>query len=296
MSVLDKVMKAKQEAEERLSRGGGARAQFWKPKNGTNTIRIMPPWTNPTHDESLVLSDDLSFYADQFWREVAQHWGLSEDQRGPIVCPDKTPGLSGDCPVCEFVAELRADKSNVQAIELAKDIRAKTAYLYNVVDMKDPVYTAADVAEYTKERPDAECPFKPGDAKVQIYAAPLTVHDAILGMISANKQDVTRLDTGRGVVITRYPNKDPKKTRYSVVPDFDARPFELSGALPALHQQGFVMEYDKMMELLQSGVGGDHSAALPSDTRVVPDSTEARAPGTSALDLEAQLRAAAKSS
>lgn len=305
-SVLDKVRNAKQEAEDRLSRGGGPRASFWKPKNGDNRIRIMPPWLNPTGDPDYAVPENLTFYEGQFWRQVAQHWNVSEDQKGPILCPKQTPGLEGDCPICEFVESLKEDKSDVQAIALAKEIRAKVTYLLNIVDMADPVYTADDVAEWKKERPDNDVPFAAGDTKVQLYAAPLTVYDAILGLIVANGKDITRLQDGRVVVLTRHPNKNPIKTRYTVVPSFDAEAFELKGELPQLHQQGYLMDYDKMLDLLHNGVGGEFTHALPdgmstnmlqstsetvidhgSDEVVVPDMER------STTDLEATLRAAA---
>lgn len=301
-SVLDKVTAAKQEAEERLSRGGGLRAQFWKPKNGENVIRIMPPWVNPTHDPDYDIPEALQFYDGQFWRQVAQHWNVSEDQKGPLLCPRETPGLDGDCPICEFVDELKADKSDVQAQALVKEIRAKTTYLLNVVDMKDRTYTADDIAEWTKTRPDSDCPFQPGDTKVQLYAAPLTVYDAVLGLITANKRDITRFDTGRNIVLTRHPNKNPIKTRYTVVPEFDATGFELRGELPALHQQGFLMDYDKMLDLLHDGVGGDFVTALPegttTPTKALSKSTtpEPEEQERSTTDLAAELTAAAASS
>ncbi len=300
-SVLDKVAKAKVAAEERLSRGGGPRARFWKPKNGDNTIRVMPPWLNPTHDPEFEVPEAVEFYDGQFWRQVAQHWRVSDDQKGPILCPKETPGITGACPICEFVAELKQDKSDVQAQALVKEIRAKTTYLLNIVDVNDAVYTADDVAEHAKNRPDDDCPYAPGDSKVQLYAAPLTVYDAILGLITANKRDITLFDTGRNIVITRHPNKNPIKTRYTVVPDFDASGFEMRGTLPALHQQGFLMDYDKMLDLLHSGVGGDFVAALPDgsgdsrverlpeETQTTPDPVEQERNTT---DLAAELAAA----
>lgn len=301
VSVLDKAQQGKKEAEERLSRGGGFRAQFWKPKNGKNDIRIMPPWTDPYHEDK-ELDEALQEFEGQFWRQVAQHWNVSEEQRGPILCPKETPGLEGECPICEFVSELKSDKSNVQAQETAKEIRAKTTFIYNIVDMKDPVYTAEDVAEFKKNRPDADCPFEPGDTKVQLYAAPLTVHDAILGMITANQQDVTKLDTGRNIMITRHPHKDPKKTRYEVTPQFNPSEFDLKGDLPQLHQQGFLMKYDEMLDLLQSGVGGDFIAALPEGSDVseslpvdTGSTTESEESSEESVDLENELRAAVQS-
>lgn len=298
-SVLEKARQAKAEAEERLSRGGGPRAQFWKPKNGENRVRIMPPWFNPTHDPDYEVPESLKFFEGQFWRQVAQHWNVSDDQKGPILCPKETPGLEGDCPICDFVAELRKDKSDVQAQALVKEIRAKTTYLLNVVDMSDASYTADDVAEWKKDRPDNDCPFAPGDTKVQLYAAPLSVYDGILGLITANGVDITLLDSGRNVIITRHPNKNPIKTRYTVVPEFNATPFALKGALPALHQQGFLMDYDKMLDLLHEGKGGDFIAALPDSrgTSALPKTTESRVEDAveqerSTTDLAAELAAA----
>jgi hypothetical protein len=297
-SVLEKVAQAKAAAEERLSRGGGPRARFWKPKNGDNTVRIMPSWLNPTADSAYKAPDAVAFYDGQFWRQVAQHWNVSDDQKGPILCPKETPGLGGACPICEFVNELRQDKSDVQAQALVKEIRAKITYLLNVVDMKDALYTVDDVAEHANSRPDDDCPFAPGDTKVQIYAAPLTVYAAILGLITANKRDITLLDTGRDIVITRHPNKNPIKTRYTVVPDFDASSFEILGQLPALHQQGYLMGYDKMLDLLHDGVGGDFIAALPAGRAALPsDTTTTTVPDEvkqerSVVDLAAELAAA----
>lgn len=298
-SVLDKVNKAKAAAEERLSRGGGPRAQFWKPKNGDNTVRIMPPWLNPAHDTDYAVPEKLEFYEGQFWRQVAQHWNVSEDQKGPILCPKETPGLEGDCPICEFVAQLKADKSDVQGQALVKEIRAKTTYLLNVVDSTDSVYTADDVAEWTKSRPDNDCPFQPGDSKVKLYAAPLTVYDAILGLITTSGRDITRLDKGRNIVITRHPNKNPIKTRYTVVPEFDDSGFELRGELPALHQQGFLMDYDKMLDLLQDGVGGNFVQALPegtSEPTSAPTPPPAEEQERSQADLAAALQSATSGS
>jgi hypothetical protein len=289
MSVLDKVYKAKQESEERLTRGGGARAQFWKPRNGENRIRIMPPWTN-----------EVVEFLDQFWRQVAQHWNVSEDQRGPVLCPKRTPGLNDDCPICEFVDSIKKDKSNVQAQALVKDIRAKITFLYNIVDMKDAVYTAEDVAEWTKSRPGEDCPFQPGATKIQVYAAPLTVHDAILGVITANKKDITRLEDGRCVLLTRFPSKDPKKTRYQVMPEFESSGFEVDPKeFNPLHQMGFTMNYEEMLDLLQTGAASDFIGSLPEGKAAAELPAENEMPveeetQKAAADLAEQLRQASQ--
>lgn len=288
-SVVERAREAKKRTEKRLSRGGGSGgAKFWRPEAGENKVRIMPPW-----------SDDEMF-AEQFWREVAQHWNVNESQRGPILCPKQTPGLDGDCPICEFVEELKQDKTNVEGQKLAKEIRAKTAYLLNVVVLKDPVYTAQDVAEYKQSNPDRDCPFEPGQPKVQIYACPVSIFDDILGLIASSGKDITDLESGREVTIKKIPNKDKFKTRYQVYPAFESSAYDDAESLklPALDQVGFQMEYDKMLDLLHEGVGGDFAGALPEgggSAGALPSggstSTSSTTPsGGGGVDLEEQMR------
>lgn len=277
---MSKVLGQKKALEETLSRGGSTGAKFWKPQSGANRVRIMPGW------------QDEGFFAGQFWREVYQHWNLSEDQKGPILCPKRTPGLDGDCPVCEFVDELRADKGDLAKKELAKEIRAKVAYFINLVDLNDPEYTAQDMAEWKKSRPEGEVPFEVGQPKVQVYACPTTIFDQILGIITVNGVDITSAEEGYNVVITKYPNKDRFKTRYEVQPELKTSEFLLPSdfELPQLENIGFVMKFDDMRNLLAEsfdkdledsagslGSGGDFSSASNA--------------GSSDDDLEAQMRA-----
>ena len=141
----DKLNKQKDSLDEFLSKGGGGVGRsWWKPEHGDNRIRIMPGWTTEGD------------YAGQFWREVAQHWGLSDDHKGPVICPKKTPLMDGECPVCDLVIALKSDKTNTDALEAAKYIRAKIAYFLNVVNLDDPEYTAKDVAEYKQSRRSEE--------------------------------------------------------------------------------------------------------------------------------------------
>lgn len=253
---MTKVLSQKQHLEERMARGGGkiSAIKWWKPSPGDNRIRVMPGW------------DVDGSFAGQFWREVAQHWNLSEEQRGPVVCTNRTPGLEGECPVCLFVDELRADKSNVQAQELVREIRAKTTYLLNIVDTSDGVYTAQDVAEFKKARPDEDATFAVGDQKIQVYACPPTVFDQILGIIKINEKDITDFATGHDVVISKH--GVGLKTRYETQLILSSTESTVSSidALPKLDTVGYVMEAGKLLDLLSGGVGGSFATALPETT------------------------------
>jgi hypothetical protein len=285
MSILDKVREQKERTQEQLSRGGGrSAARFWRPENGDNKVRVMPQW-----------KDDLD---GQFWREVAQHWNVADDQKGPVLCPKETPDLDGTCPVCELVQSLRADKSNTEAQRLAKDMRAKKTYFLNVVVEKDPVHTAQDVAEFKQNRPDADCPFKVGSPKIQIYACPLTIFDQILGIIHSSGQDITDLTNGRGIRINKIPNKDRLKTRYEVYPDLDASDTGYTDpVLPALDKVGFTLDRDGMLQLLDGGraaefvISAGLGTALPAPTPApAAEDKEAESAPVSSSDLEEQMR------
>jgi hypothetical protein len=282
MSIFDIVDAQKKRTEEQLARGGGrSSAKFWKPEDGDNNIRIMPQWN--------------ANLGGQFWREVAQHWNVEENQRGPILCPKNTPDLEGECPICELVATLRLDKSNVEAQRYMKDIKAKKTYLLNIVDLKNPVYTAQDVAEFTQSRPDEEPTFKVGDPKINIYACPITIFDLILGIINTQRADITDLETGRNVRLRKLPNKDRLKTRYEVYPDFEKSAAGFTDpALPALDQVGFQLDYSGMVEVLGRGRAAEVSEQLFSfngDKHSLPTDTPVSNAGAgTASDLEDQMR------
>lgn len=254
---IEKLRKAQQELQARMSRGGGPSMRFWKPKEGKNEIRILPAWT------------DEGDFEGQFWREVHQHWRLSEDS-GPILCPKKTPFASDDkeCPVCDLVESLRSRKSDIKAQEMVRDIRAKVAYLMSVVDISDPVYTAKDVAEWQKERPDSECPFQAGEPKVQCYAATSTIAEQIFNIVISNEMNITDREAGHNVFLTKIGNKDPLKTRYTVTiclkPTSAPVPSDFQS--PDLSKIGSVRSHADMMKMLSEGPASQFIALLPSST------------------------------
>lgn len=275
---MSKLQQQKAKLEQELSRGSGRSAKFWRPKPGNNVIRIMPSWTTEEP------------YAGQFWREVSQHWGVSEDQKGPILCPFTTPGIDGECPICAFVEELKKDKMNTASGALVKEIRAKKAFLVNVVDDADPVYNAQDVAEYTQKRPDSDVPFEAGDPKIQVYACPKTIFDQILTIIMDNDQDITDLAKGNDITINK--SGAGLTTRYTVTPKMKPSESDVGADadFPALDRVGYIMDFDAMLSLLTEGKGGDHAALLPggsSPSLGAGDEEEV----SSADDLEAEMAA-----
>lgn len=250
-----KLNAQKSRLDEKLSKGGGTRAKFWKPDPGKNLIRVMPSWT------------DKGEFAGQFWREISQHWNVSPEQKGPVICVKQTPGLEGDCPICQFYEALKADKSDPEAQQTAKEIRPKTAYFLNVVDLNDKEYTARDVAEFKQARPSDDVPFEAGDIKVQIYACPSTVFNQILGNIQVNQVDITDAKEGHDITLTK--TGSGLTTRYEVQVMMRASEAPPVEELPALDEVGYEMSHGEMTQLLASGAGAAFASklALPTGSR-----------------------------
>lgn len=294
--AIEKLKQAQQELQARMSRGGGPSMRFWRPKDGENRIRILPAWT------------DEGDFQGQFWREVHQHWQLAEGS-GPVLCPKKTPFASDDkeCPICDLVDQLRGMRGDVKAQEIVRNIRAKVAYMMSIVDMSDPEYTAKDVAEWQKERPDSDCPFEVGDPKVQCYAATSSIAEQIFNIVISNEMDITDREAGNDIILTKIGNRDPLKTRYTVTPRMkpSRAPIPPDYKTPDLSKIGVVKPYDEMMKMLAEGPTAKYLAALPASTTV--DTQEEEVPlsevnhawgmGSDAsaneddLDLAAQMRA-----
>ena len=88
--------------------------KFWKPKEGKNVIRILPPW----NDEGL------------FYLEATLHYGFeSEGKKKAYPCLGR-----GKCPICQYASQLSEGSS--EDMKLAKRIQAKTKYYANIFDRK----------------------------------------------------------------------------------------------------------------------------------------------------------------
>lgn len=267
----------------------GPSIKFWKPKDGRNRIRIMPPWT------------DDGFHSGSFMREAAQHWQVSPDLKGPVLCRKNTPGEEErDCPICDLVAELKEHKDDPAALELAKELQAKKTWFMSIIDLDDPEYTARDVAEFKKDRPDADIQFVAGDAKVQVFAAGVTIVQRVLGLIVENGSDITDLNKGRNLILTK--SGKGMLTKYEITPDFNETAISVSTeALPDLSKVGRGLSKEDAIKRLSEGKAADYvglyrrlaapaaqKAALPAG---VPAWVQESSPSQDD-DLEAELKAA----
>lgn len=216
------VNKVKQKAEEEAARAAARQSggfKYWSPAVGKNNVRFMPPWT--TNGDN----------ANQFWREIFVHWGIGADDAGEggqsFACPSQTPfGPGGACPVCQYVAQLRATKDQAD-MEMANNLRAKQRFYSNVVDLEDAVYTSKDVEEWKGRQEDKtrECPFKVGDTKVQVFSYGPMIYKDLLDLFS--EADLSDLNAGRTIVITK--EGQGRETKYRTRPEFSPTSFSPKG-------------------------------------------------------------------
>jgi len=286
--------KIQEEKEKESNRGGYEKTRFWKIKTGENTVRLMPPWT------------EGGVNAGQFWRQIEQHWGVGEggyDEKNgwTITCAVKTADIQGDnCEICNIVESLRRSGSAVDD-EQAKALRAKSRYLSNIVDLKDPVFTKDDVEEWEEGHPGMECPWAVGDTKIQVWSYPYTIFKELLDIFT-DGIDITDLDSGRNLSVTREGKgklntsyrlrTKPTDSVFEIVGEYDKLINNLDKALPA-------SQPDFIHRLLTGERPGQEAAALPAvpvSAAVLP--SRPRAPSASAeeavLDMERELREALK--
>jgi hypothetical protein len=163
---IDKLKKKLAETKEKTTRGGGGGDfKFWSPSDGRNVVRFLPPKEGK----------------EDFYSETMIHYNLGPKQNKQAVCR-KAAGEKS-CPACDFVDELfKGDKDDEK---LAKKIKAKMKYYYNVVDR-------------SLEEDDE------GYGEVLVYGGGVSVFEEILGIIcDPDYGDVTDSEKGFDIIINK---------------------------------------------------------------------------------------------
>jgi hypothetical protein len=107
-----------QKVKENYDKEGSG--DWWKPRDGKNVIRILPPWGE---------SADGSFYL-----KGALHYGFSIGGRDrALACLEA--GGRGKCPVCIVVEKAKGNEDQEKFISR---VRAKYKYWVNIIDRKSP--------------------------------------------------------------------------------------------------------------------------------------------------------------
>ena len=106
------VDKEREKLEE-IKRGG---TRFWTPKEHSNLIRILPPYSG-----------------EDWYKETWFHFGVGVDRK-PIACARRL--LDEACYICEKVDELRKSE-DPRDVELPTQIASRRRVFYNIIDLDD---------------------------------------------------------------------------------------------------------------------------------------------------------------
>ena len=125
----EKVSRGKaslKKAQQKLRELEAKSKKYWRPKEGRNVIRVLPPWKD----------------SDTFYKEVPTHWLPQGEGNRMIPCRQ---ALSKKCYLCQKIEKLSSmDSAKKQA--KAQTMSVKTRILYNIVDKGS---VSAGVQEYT---------------------------------------------------------------------------------------------------------------------------------------------------
>lgn len=117
--------------------------------------------------------------------------------------------------------------------------------------------------------------------------------------------NITDVKIGRNVTVVKHANKkDPKLTRYEVIPEFDptTAPVSANTEFTDLSTIGKIYSFDEATKLLSEGVGAGFKALLGPGTQETPQNTESFGDEIPADfdagidDLEKQMQAALQDS
>ena len=194
--------------------------KFWKPiDDGRYRVRFLPPRT----------ANGL------FYKEVAQH-RIGDSY---YFCPK----VEGDrCPICEYYKSLY-DAGKDDGIALAKEIKPRKQYLYNIVIRSEN--------EKTPEDPD----------KVQVYMSGKILYDTLMDyFFDDDYGDLTDVEKGYDFIIVKepgdmgFPSYKKSKPRKEPSPLADGDPAieKILSSVHDLDKEVDYKSYDELKGILQS--------------------------------------------
>jgi len=99
----------------------GSGSEFWRPNDGENVIRIMPPWNEDTQG--------------RFWRKTGTHFNVGPDGRA-VPCP-LIGGATESCWLCRKSKKLASSEDEDDRKE-SEEFAGRTSYVMNVIDLDSP--------------------------------------------------------------------------------------------------------------------------------------------------------------
>ena len=124
--LMERYKKDRESAKAKS--GGGGSAEWISLKDGLNMVRLLPPLTK----------------GDPFYIYIGQHFSLGESKKGNVYCPRLCISMDGrtrmsdeDCPVCEYVAEVKKLSKKSSEVAAADEIRVSGRWLCQALDVDE---------------------------------------------------------------------------------------------------------------------------------------------------------------
>ena len=220
----------------------------WQPKEGENSIRILPHST--AYFKGTV---------DEFVYPYFLHYNVGAEKKTAAVCP-RSGGANTKCPICEASSALY--KGDDKDKELASDLYHKRRFLTNILDLND---------------------IQKG---VQVYEFGPTVYNKLMKYVASGLfGDILDLEKGRNVILSKtVPGGQVKLTDYELMvsPDISS----IVKALPADYMTKIddlgklvpkAKSYDELKALLE---GEDAPAASTASVQQPQTQTQTPPPAT----------------
>jgi len=183
--LQEEAVKTQKQKEDRESRSY-SKIDWFKPEKGKNTVRILPHWSEP-EDKFFFVKKSVHYIP------TAKNDG-SGIFNSPVLCQQEH--FNKPCLICKAVEKAnslakKAKKKDQETLKtIAGDLRPTTRYLYNIIN------------------------YNGDDPEVQVWAAPMTVHEDIMNYVEDLDCDFWDLEEGRDWRLRK--TVDPKRGRYGV--------------------------------------------------------------------------------
>ena len=234
---------------------------WWKPTDGKNKIRILPP-PAPVAGEKIV---QRAMYV-----EYGVHYGLgSEDSPEVYTCPKLT--LAGKpCPICEFVRALWKKKTD-QDIALARKIGSRPRAASNIILLTEP-------------------------GKVYIWGYPKTTRDQLDDLVFSSDPPIAidDPDMGFNLTLSKQDRVTPEGVFpvYNLSPELKPCPIPDKSVLNKLTNlsallQSRVKSYDELRSILHAA---DSSSGNNEEVTVDPEvSAVAESPAATQAEVNDEI-------
>lgn len=243
----------------------GARSKLiWKP-TGKHVIRILP-YLHQKNNDPII--------------QIFFHYEL-ENSNSHVVCPERTFGHRGECPICQLVDGLYK-KNTEESKEIAGKIRAKARYYVPII-VRGEEEEGVKFWAFGKDVRDDIGSYVQDKSEYPDIFHPIKGFDWTLDYVAPKKDDKGRLlDFGQRAIkprrkespVLEFPDQDDPKFKQKAE-KISEKIIELIDSIPNIFESEFKPKTtEELTELLRNQIG--YSAAPQPKFEDEPQEDESR--------------------